>query len=122
MRNKLVAALLAFAVATPALAEDWDFVLTNQTGKGIKLVEVSPSGAATWQKNKLDPETSKSGVLGPGGRTTIHFDRDEKTCKYDVKATFADDTMLVWTGINVCDNAYVTLKLTGNNVPTFTAN
>lgn len=122
MRNKLVAALLALAVATPALAEQWDFVLTNQTGKGIKLVEVSPTGAADWQKNQVDPDTTKAGVVAPGARTTIHFDRNENICKYDVRATFADDTTLVWTGINVCDNAYVTLKLTGNGVPSFTAN
>ena len=39
-----------------------------------------------------------------------------------MKATFADDTALVWTAINVCDNSYVTVKVNASGTPTFTAN
>lgn len=117
--NKFALAAALLMVASPALAEDWDFMLINSTGKGIKAIEVSPAGAATWQANKLDPDVKREPVTKPGGKTTIHFNKGSG-CKYDVKATFADDTSATWSGINVCDNAYVTLKYSAG-APTFTA-
>ena len=120
MRKTLIMAVAALLVATPALADEWDFVLTNSTTKAIKLIEVSPAGTTTWQKNKIE-EGQKAIDLTPGKRGTIHFDKGPG-CKYDVRATFEDDTTLVWTGINVCDNSYVTLKISPAGAPTFTAN
>ena len=110
------AALLA---AMPAYADDWDFILINDSGKEIKAIEISPTGAGTWVANRVD-EGVKSGPVKVGGRTTVHFDKNEQ-CRYDVKATFADDTNGIWTNINVCDNAYVTVRYR-NGAPTFTAN
>jgi hypothetical protein len=107
--------------ATPALADEWDFILTNSTGKEIKLIEVAPTGTQTWQKNIVDEEVKKATTTKPGARMTVHFDKGP-ACKYDVKATFADDTSLVWTGINVCDNSYVTVKINASGAPTFTTN
>ena len=43
MRYTLMMAVAALVVATPAIAEEWDFVLTNQSGKEIKLIELAPS-------------------------------------------------------------------------------
>ena len=43
-------------------------------------------------------------------------------CKIDLKATFADDTTATWSGINVCDNSYVTIKYSAAGAPVFTAN
>ena len=121
MRNTLMMAVAALVVvATPALADEWDFVLINNTGKQIKLVELAPTGTQEWQKNKLE-EGQKSTELTPGKRGTIHFDKGA-SCKYDLKATFMDDTSLIWTNINVCDNAFVTLKVNTAGLPTFTAN
>jgi hypothetical protein len=110
----------AMVVATPAFADAWDFVLTNSTAKEIKLVEVAPTGTTTWQKNIVD-EGMKATSTKPGARMTVHFDKGS-TCKYDVKATFADDTTMVWTGFNTCDFSYVTVKINASGAPTFTAN
>ena len=120
MRKTLIMAVAALLVATPALADEWDFVLINSTAKEIKLVELAPTGTQDWQKNKIE-EGQKSVALTPGKRGTIHLDKGA-TCKYDVKATFADQSSMVWTGINVCDNSYVTLKVNAAGAPTFTAN
>jgi len=120
MRKTLIMAVAALVAATPALADDWDFVLINSTSKEIKDVEVAPTGTQTWQKNRVE-EGQKAGALTPGKRGTIHFDKGP-TCKYDIKATFADETSIVWTNVNVCDNAYVTLKLSPAGAPSFTAN
>ena len=121
MRTTLITAAAALMVATPAFAEDWDFVLTNSSGKTIKTIEVSPAGTGTWQPNKVDPELKKEGLIKAGGRMTVHFDKDSKQCRYDVKATFEDATSAVWTGINVCDNSYVTVRYNGAGAPVFTA-
>jgi hypothetical protein len=109
----------ALMLATPALAEDWDFMLTNSTGKTIKLVEVSPAGAGTWAANKIDPELQKEKTVRNGGRMTVHFDKGS-SCKYDVQITFDDGTKAVWGGVNVCDNSYVTVNY-ANGAPTFKA-
>ncbi|MDF7776319.1 hypothetical protein P1X14_13770 [Sphingomonas sp. AOB5] len=122
MRYKIAAfAAAAFLAAAPALAEDWDFILINNSGKSIKTFEISAAGAAKWEPNKVDPEIKRDAEVKNGGRTTIHFDKGDG-CKYDLKATFSDDTSLVWTNINVCDNAYVTIKLNAAGAPVFTSN
>jgi hypothetical protein len=113
-----IAAVVTFAA--PAAAEDWDFILVNNTGKTIKTVEVSAGGAATWVANKIDTELTKEAKsVKPNGKMTVHFDKGSG-CKYDLKATFDDGASAVWSAINVCDNAYVTLNY-ANGAPTFKA-
>ncbi|HEX8301107.1 hypothetical protein [Sphingomonas sp.] len=109
-------------LAAPAFADDWDFVLINGSGKPIKTVELAPAGTATWQPNKVDPEFKKEDATTKvGGRMTVHFDKGPG-CRYDVKATFADGATSTWSAINVCDNAYVTIRYNAAGTPTFTAN
>ena len=102
-----IAATLTFAA--PALAEDWDFMLTNSTGKTIKSIEISAAGAGSWAPNKFDPELRKEASVKTGGKTTVHFDKGTG-CKYDLKATFDDDSSAVWSAIDVCANSYVVLR------------
>jgi len=117
-----LAAAAAIVVAAPAMADDWDFVLINNSGKAIKTVEIAPTGTTTWQPNKVDPEFKKAdATVKPGARMTVHFDKGAG-CKYDVKLSFADNSEGVWTGINVCDNSYITVKYNTAGAPAFTAN
>ncbi len=99
----IAASLLAYAA--PAYAEEWDFVLVNKTGKPIKLVEVSETGTAMWVKEVLD-EGAVHGAIKPGEDHTVHFTRDLKSCAFDVRMTFADDTQGVWSNFNVCKFAF----------------
>ncbi len=108
-------------VAAPAFAEDWDFVLTNGSGKPIKAIELAPAGSTDWKPQALDPETRRETVIKANARTTIRFDKAAAQCRYDLRATFEDGTSQVWTGANICDNSYITLKLTGGKA-TITAN
>jgi hypothetical protein len=121
MRTTLITAAAALTIATPAFADDWDFILINNAGKPIKAIEVSPAGAGKWQPNKVDAELKKDATVKAGGRMTVHFDKDGNQCKFDVKATFQDDTSAVWAGVNVCDNSYVTVRYNAAGAPTFTA-
>jgi len=111
----------ALFIAVPALADDWDFVLTNSTGKEIKTVELAPAGTTTWQPNKVEPD-QKAKSFTAGMRTTIHFDKGAKECKWDLKVTFADATTAVWSNVNVCDNSFVTLRYNPAGAPVFAAN
>jgi hypothetical protein len=120
MRKLLLTATAAMLVATPAFADAWDFILTNSTGKEIKLIEVAPTGTTTWQKNIVE-EGMKATTTKPGARMTVHFDKGAP-CKYDIKATFADDTTMVWTGFNACDDSYVVVKVNAAGAPSFTVN
>ncbi len=121
MRYWAVMAGAALVLATPALADEWDFVLTNDTGKEIKTIALSPTGANQWQANKVAADIQKTGPIKPAGRSTIHFEKSADQCKFDVRATFSDDTTQIWTAINVCDDSYVTLRIR-NGAPVFAAN
>lgn len=119
---KLALAAVAILAATPALADDWDFVLINGTTKTIKTVEIAATGTTTWQDNKIDPEFKRADDAGaPGKRMTVHFDKGPG-CKYDVKINFTDNSNAVLTNVNVCDNSFVTAKLSATGVASFTAN
>ncbi len=119
MRKLAFTAFAALIAASPAWADAWDFILTNSTGKEIKSLDLAPTGTQDWQPNKVDADMAKT--FKPGARTTVHFDRGAK-CNYDIRATFADSTTIVWTNVNVCDDSYVTVKLGADGVPSFTAN
>jgi len=108
-------------VATPVLAEDWDFVLTNNSGKPIKTIELAPSGTTDWKPQAVDAETRREALIKPNARTTIRFDKAASQCRYDIKATFEDGTAEVWSGANICNNSYITLKLAAGK-PTIVAN
>jgi hypothetical protein len=111
----------ALFVAFPALADPWDFILTNSTGKEIKTIELAPAGTTTWQPNKVDPDAAAK-AFKTGVRTTVHFDKAGTQCKWDIKATFADDSNAVWSNVNVCDNSFVTLRYNPAGAPVFAAN
>lgn len=115
-----IAAAFGLLAAAPALAEDWDFILINNSGKPIKTIEVSPAGAGTWVANKVDPDVKREAEIKAGGRTTVHFDKGSG-CKYDVKAGFADGTSGVWSAIDICANSFVTIGYKGTT-PVVTAN
>ena len=123
MLKPIMAGIAALLIAGPALAaEEWDFILVNNSSKPIKLVEVSPAGKASWVANKIDPEIKRDDVLRPEGRMTVHFEKEDAECRYDLRATFEDGSDSVWPAINVCDNSFVTISYAANGTTRFTAN
>ncbi len=105
--------ILLTLAATPALAEEWDFMLTNDAGKPIKTIELAPSGSIEFKPQLLDEGQKREPVIKVKAKTTVRFDKAAKQCRYDIKATFEDATSQVWSGANICDNSYITLKLVG---------
>lgn len=104
MRINLVIGTALLALAAPVHAGDWDFVLVNLTGKTIKQVELSPSGSESWSKWKT--EEGVSSEIEPGVDYTVHFSKDAKACRFDVRLTFGDGSTATVQGLNVCDNAF----------------
>jgi hypothetical protein len=117
MRYTMAMAIAMLGVATPALADPWDFILTNNTGKEIALIEVSPAGAGQWQANKVE-EGEKPKAIKASGRTTIHFEKG-KECKWEIRATFADKSTATFPAVNVCDNAMFVVRY-NNGTPAIT--
>jgi len=113
MRYKVLAAIGMLAVASPAWADAWDFILVNNSGKEVSLVELSPAGANTWAASTLY-EDSKPKPIKPAQRSTIHFDKSGSQCKYDIRATFSDKTTAVFGNLNLCDAAFVTIRFDGD--------
>jgi hypothetical protein len=116
----LTAGAALMAIASPALAEDWDTLLTNTTGKEIKKLEIAVAGSGTFVASQAEEGTVVKPVKN-AAKTTLRYDKPDKQCRFDIKATFADDTNAVWTGFDACKNMYLTLVYR-NNTPTFTAN
>lgn len=121
MLKATAALVLTLLAATPACADDWDFVLINHTGKPIHRVELAPAGTTDWQANRVDPDLRQEGDVNAGGRMIVHFDK-ANVCKYDVKGSFSDGTAAVWPGVNICDNSYVTIKFNAAGAPIYAAN
>lgn len=124
MMHVSLAILGALAAASPAFAAPWDFVLTNESGKDIKTVDIAETGSETWVANEVNQDngrSSKDGVKN-GGRLTVNFDKAGAECRYDIRATFKDDTTQVWSKINICDNAFITVRYNAAGEPTFAAN
>jgi hypothetical protein len=111
MVAKLLIGVALLAVAAPAYAEDWDFVLVNKTGKSIKMIELSDSGKAAWAQEKLD-EDMVHDPIRTGTNHTVHFDKT--ACAVDVRLTFADDSQAVFTNFNACDNAFGDFSFKGD--------
>ncbi len=112
MRYQYWVAIALLGLSGPAYADALDFILTNNTGKEISLVELSPLGAGQWQPNKVD-EGEKPKAIKIGGRATIHFDKTGTQCKWEIRATFADKSVVTFPAVNVCDDSFVTLSFKG---------
>ena len=109
MRIKLVAGTLLLAIAAPAHAESWDFVLVNKTGKTIEQVELTPSGSESWFKWQTAED--RPSTIGPGVDYTVHFEKEPKACQFDVRLTFKDESTAVAQKLNVCNYAFADFSM-----------
>ncbi|MBV8489273.1 MAG: argininosuccinate lyase [Candidatus Eremiobacteraeota bacterium] len=79
----IAAAAALFGIAIPAIAGEQDFTLNNNSSHIMKSLYVSPHSADHWGPDILGQDT-----LGVGDSVTVHFDRDESECNWDVKGDF----------------------------------
>jgi hypothetical protein len=93
----VLAAVLASTIALPAAALDRRVTIVNDTNYTIMQFYGSNKGTDSWEEDILGRD-----VLRPGQSVRIDFDDGTGYCKFDFKAIFDDDDVLVARGINVC--------------------
>lgn len=85
----LVASAAFFAVSTAAYADDLVFTLKNGTNSVLTNFYTSPVGVNDWEEDVFGKD-----VLGPGESIEITIADGRRTCKYDMKFEFEEDSNL----------------------------
>lgn len=102
MRNwslALAAAVLAMAPA-PALAGAGGFTVVNATGGGIASLSIRRTGTDSWQPLGASPAA--------GASSSVAF--SDPDCAFDLRANMAGGGTAVWSGVNLCGTAQLTLR------------
>lgn len=81
-----------------------DFTLINNTGVIIDSVYISPTYINSWQEDILGQDR-----LADGDSVNIHFNRQERTTKWDIRVEDSDGNALIWEDINLLAISKVTL-------------
>jgi hypothetical protein len=102
----LAALVITTGVAAPASADPRDFLLTNDTGRTIEHVYVSPSSQPDWGDDILG-----EGFLEEGGSVTIKFARfTPGDCLYAIKVVTSEGDEGVYSPVDLCGTTTVTLR------------
>ncbi|RYY26176.1 MAG: hypothetical protein EOP62_11920 [Sphingomonadales bacterium] len=115
MRNLMIAAAAAVAMLVPAAAQAQDqrnFVLINGTGRTISELYISPTNENSWEEDVLGVDT-----LAELEKTAIHFADAVDECVYDLKIVHDDGDAAIWTGINLCENTFVSAQYQDDGTP-----
>ena len=100
-------ALFAMAMSAVAFAGAQDFVLVNNTGYPIYVVNVSPASTNNWEEDILGSQ-----VLPNGSSIQVNFGAGN-TQYWDINAVFEDGSSLAWYGIDLLSTYQVTLNNDG---------
>lgn len=100
------AAAAVLLVSQGAWAEaKQDFTLVNATGYTIDKVFVAPSKSNNWEEDVLGRDQ-----LGNKQYVNIHFSRADKTCNWDLKVVYDDNTSAEWSNFDLCTVSKITIK------------
>lgn len=102
-----VAALFLFHGV--AMAGSQDFTIVNKTGYALKHIHVSETNNNSWDEDILGRD-----ILNDGEYFEVQFGKAEKTCKWDMKVTYDDNSTAVWEGLNLCQISKLTLRWNKN--------
>jgi hypothetical protein len=97
-------ALLLAGLAAPALAQDVQYELINDSGLTLMEFYTSPVDEGSWGDDMLGAD-----VLAPGEAAAVNIADGNTLCDYDVRFVFEDGQELVDT-VNICDMASYTLS------------
>ncbi|HXC54017.1 MAG TPA: hypothetical protein VNU97_01860 [Rhizomicrobium sp.] len=89
----------ALLIATPALAEDLQIKVKNDTSTPMTEVYVSHVGTDSWEENILN------GTVAPGEDLEVTIADGRTTCEYDIKAVFSDGGHAEFRNQNLCETA-----------------
>ncbi len=107
LRVFFLAALFVMAYASVAFAGAQDFVLVNNTGYPIYVVNVSAASTNSWEEDILGSQ-----ILGNGQAVQVNFGVGNQQY-WDIQAVFEDGSSLAWYGIDLLSTYQVTLNNDG---------
>lgn len=100
------AASLAMLFGTASvMAQNVEFVLTNQSSYTLTYFYASPSNDESWGEDLLD----EVGTLEPGYQGTVYIGDGSDQCLYDFRFETAEGPELEVAAIDICDLASYTL-------------
>lgn len=100
-----LAFMLTVGVSSAASAQGkQDFTLVNKTGYTIDQVYVAPSSSNDWEDDVLGRDQ-----LAHGEQIHITFSRSDKSCKWDLKVTWTDNSSSEWHGADLCSISKISL-------------
>ena len=88
-RALAVALPICAALGGPALADDLTFTLVNKTKGVLTHFYTSPVGVDEWEEDVFGDD-----VLGSGESMEITIADGRRSCRYDMKFTFDEDSGL----------------------------
>jgi hypothetical protein len=91
-KTAIVTVALCAAAATPSLAEDLVFTLTNGTNSTLTHFFTSPVGVNSWEGDVFGDQT-----LEPGDSIEITIADGREVCKYDMRFEFEGSADLTTT-------------------------
>src|ERR1700761_7371737 len=98
MKKLIFAAAAALALmVTPALAEDLQITVKNNTSTELTELYVSHVGTNSWEENILN------GTVAAGEDLAVTIADGRTTCEYDIKAVFSDGGHAEFRNQNLCE-------------------
>lgn len=95
-------AVLALLGATQeAAAADRRIELINDTSVAMVTFNASNVNRRSWEEDILGQR-----VLNPGDRVIVNINDGSGSCRFDLRAVFADKDVVVRRDFNVCTNTY----------------
>lgn len=102
-RSALVAGALT-CLAVPAVAQDLDFVLINQSGYDVVAFYAAPTDVDSWEEDILGND-----ILESGYRVTVTIADGRSQCDYDLRFEFDDGDVMEDTA-DLCELGSYTIE------------
>lgn len=94
----------AVGATAPALAEDLQFTLENQSARNLMVFQTSPTGVENWEEDVLG-----SYVLPSGHYVSVTIADGRDHCVYDMRFVMEDEAVLEHYEVDLCELGTYTL-------------
>lgn len=101
----IAAAIALSGAAAPALAQDIEFQLINDSSQTITYFYASPSSESNWGDDLFE----ELGVLEPGYSATVFIGDGSDECLYDFRFETAEGGELNEYEVDICELASYTV-------------
>lgn len=100
-----LAALTLLASAAPALAQDVEFTLINNSSHSLHYFYTTPSNESSWGEDLLGSD----GTLEPGFQGTVFIGDGSDQCLYDFRFETGEGALLEVAEVDICTLSSYTL-------------